>query len=460
MSKQVLEDRVIVDGYVNLKILYLSEEAVGVHCYEQSVPFNKTITLKSDSENHIVDVTSKVEYINCRAVNQRRVDVRGAISFDSKTFSYETEEIEVDEYDGTIEQLHEKILYNNVVNTLEKTFTTNEIITIPCEDNQEIVTLRTEETISIDDYKCIQNKIIVKGQIDFEIVYKENKMDNDIKTYKQSIPFSQILDAENVDENCQCQLTGKTLSCMIDKTENGDNDFSISIYASIYAKCYKIEESNVLVDAYSTKYKTDFEIQNTEFDYIKSLTKEIKNEKLIFEQMLNDGDAVSDMFCNIIMKDYLIKDGNAEINCVVDANFIVSNTDESVSMHNKNVTHTFVISAKDFTENEMCNIELIKHKAAHNINGKIIELKIEAEFCVIAIERREIKFINKVNVNKEEEKENDDTSSLTIYYGDKNEKIWDIAKRYNTNVNEIMKQNSIEDNQLKTRKMLLIPIVR
>lgn len=48
-------------------------------------------------------------------------------------------------------------------------------------------------------------------------------------------------------------------------------------------------------------------------------------------------------------------------------------------------------------------------------------------------------------------------SEYIIYYPEKNEKLWDIAKRYEIPMNELAKANDIKDDSVKDRKTIIIP---
>ena len=50
-------------------------------------------------------------------------------------------------------------------------------------------------------------------------------------------------------------------------------------------------------------------------------------------------------------------------------------------------------------------------------------------------------------------------ASLIIYYAERDEDIWDIAKRYNTSLAAVMSENSLEGGRLCEKRMLLIPVV-
>ena len=59
----------------------------------------------------------------------------------------------------------------------------------------------------------------------------------------------------------------------------------------------------------------------------------------------------------------------------------------------------------------------------------------------------------------EEHPKNRGDAALVIYFADSGEKLWDIAKRYNTSPTEIASVNELETETLDNGRMLLIPRV-
>ena len=79
LQKQVTAGRLTVDGYLRCVLYYQSEADESLCQAEQKLPFTKQVDIKpGDWGTATVLVSGETEYVNCRAVNQRRVDVRGA----------------------------------------------------------------------------------------------------------------------------------------------------------------------------------------------------------------------------------------------------------------------------------------------------------------------------------------------------------------------------------------------
>ena len=67
--------------------------------------------------------------------------------------------------------------------------------------------------------------------------------------------------------------------------------------------------------------------------------------------------------------------------------------------------------------------------------------------------------VSDISITEENPKKKDSDYALKLYYAGKGEKIWDIAKRYNTSVAAVTAENELETEQLSAPCMLLIPIV-
>lgn len=78
MNHSITAGRLEVEGLANLNILYISaggEPARG----EYKVPFSRMLELHGEAENAVITVTMQPGSVTCRAVNQRRLEVRGSV---------------------------------------------------------------------------------------------------------------------------------------------------------------------------------------------------------------------------------------------------------------------------------------------------------------------------------------------------------------------------------------------
>ena len=85
LQKQITAGRLTVDGYLRCVVYYQAEEDQSLCQTEQKLPFTRAMDLpEGDYSGYSVQVGGQLEYLNCRAVNQRRVDLRGAYALSAR----------------------------------------------------------------------------------------------------------------------------------------------------------------------------------------------------------------------------------------------------------------------------------------------------------------------------------------------------------------------------------------
>jgi hypothetical protein len=78
-SAEISDKRLNIEGMALIRVYYQSD-GEGVRRVEYKVPFAKAVELPTPVHAPVVTVTPSLDYVNCRAVSQRRLDVRGAVS--------------------------------------------------------------------------------------------------------------------------------------------------------------------------------------------------------------------------------------------------------------------------------------------------------------------------------------------------------------------------------------------
>lgn len=83
-----------------------------------------------------------------------------------------------------------------------------------------------------------------------------------------------------------------------------------------------------------------------------------------------------------------------------------------------------------------------------------MELRLTAAvFC-----QQACRFIENLTADENKPREQDSSAALSLYYAEKGERLWDIARAYCTSVAAIQQENEMEDDIVENRGMLLIPI--
>ena len=73
-------DRINYELRGDIRILYCGEEDSVIRCVSQRQSFSRSVELGRSCSSPVYTLTPKTDHVNFRAVNKRRLDMRGAVS--------------------------------------------------------------------------------------------------------------------------------------------------------------------------------------------------------------------------------------------------------------------------------------------------------------------------------------------------------------------------------------------
>ena len=126
LSSAVNGDTVTYELLADIKILYCSENNSGIQCISQKQTYTKTVQMGEGVNKPSVFLKPKTDHINCRVVNQRRIDMRGAVSVKVKITGEKNQEVICDIFGMNaqmkkipVEYAAKKIRENKVISVSE-----------------------------------------------------------------------------------------------------------------------------------------------------------------------------------------------------------------------------------------------------------------------------------------------------------------------------------------------------
>ena len=105
LQKQLQPGRLTLEGYLRCTVFYQGEDGAGLCQTEQKLPFTKQLEVPEFSfTSWMAMVEGQTEYLNCRAVNPHRIEVRGAYGLVVTIHTQDKQELITALADGGIEQ--------------------------------------------------------------------------------------------------------------------------------------------------------------------------------------------------------------------------------------------------------------------------------------------------------------------------------------------------------------------
>ncbi len=462
-SKNLSGGNLEIDGAVNIKVLYLDAKNKTIRCCEHSSPFTCSFTVKGETENAVTFVSLKTEYINCRALTPRRLDIHGAFTISVRVMANGRQEIPETVQGDDIEQKASVIPISSLMCLSSGMINLNETLDIGRNRPAPQTIIRTELNVSHSEPKIAAEKLIVKGEAVLKILYITDLETGELDSAEFSIPINEMIDASGASDECLCDmdLTVQSYDASL-KSEFDDDSTLISFEAKlcVNAAIYSEDIVRTVDDAYSRAYELNLTFKQINCKHISTVIDDEITEKCD----LNLGDTTISRIIDIYGDSpqcaaEFMPDGNkmsfkGKITCCIlgcDENDAVFYTERPIEFSREYEIGEAV--------NPSCKPVVVPLGVSFRITGeKSMEIKAGISLHAAVTECFSKRAVYEVNADENQKRERDKTAALTIYYADEGENLWSIARSYCTSVEAIKMQNDITDDVISARGMILIPM--
>jgi len=449
-----------VEGVAYITVIYTSGEMNEIRSYDHSHPFSKSVEIGGENPNTTIELSTS--FINCRAVTQRRIDVHGAISLQIEACERHNINMVVDIDGESFEMLKDEVGITSLTGTAEKYLIITDEIALDSDLPPVQTIIRSGAWVVVEECKIISNKVVIKGEMNLESLYISDD-DNSLQKFESQIPISQIIDIDGVTEGCYgiARLDVVSLELKPKSDINGEaRGLNLTAKVAVKADAYCNTEMPLVKDAYSTTHEIESELKHHTFERIVGEINENFNQT---RQMDVPGESVSeilDIWYETAVESVKHEGNNLNIAGKVMVSMIALDSAGSPTFYERPVDFEYAHNTTSTDNSIKCKPQIVVAAGKCNLveTGRIdisIELKISAQI----FESFTLPVMVNVKIDKDKTKKIDERAALTIYYAQKSETVWEIAKRYNTSQNEIIELNDLSGEKLDANTMLLIPSV-
>lgn len=454
LSRRQSGDKLLIDGQSLIRVLYLDEERKCMRSFECVQPFSCSLPWE-DATGTLPHVTVRVNYLNCRAVSPRRIDVHGALTATHHGGRMQEVQVLSDIAGEGIYTRRETVCCSVPAGIAEKNFSVSEVLDLGGGKPPAETIIRTSCNTVITSVKPMTDKAIVKGRVLLTTLYAVNTGDGSTCQTAHEIPFSQILDMEGMEEGllCTAHADAITTDVNIAPDQNGQGTLlAVSIKLCVHLDAVRCEETPVITDAYGTRYpavtaQTHFLAENQQF--VKQDTTTIKE---VLELPSDSMAEIVDLWCEIMSvstrkeEDCTYADGHLQI-CMP-----ARDRDGSISYYEH--VSDFSLQYDDPCDRMAVEVSLCGTEYA--IVGGKIEIRLELAVCRCGYMKTEHTALQQFEPTAEPYPE--EKAALRICRVRKGASLWEIAKSCHTDMEAIMEENDLRDERVPEDCMLLVPL--
>jgi len=459
-STTVNGDRMTVEGIAVAHVYYTSDKGAIRHA-EYKIPFGKGVELRSAAQDPVVTVIPNVDYVNCRAVNQRRIDLRGAITLNIKVTASREQEVISDAEGGGLQVRRDMVQATEIVGQTRFAFSVTEDLELGYGKPPIGSIVRSDCRVNTQDHKVVSGKVVVKGEFMVHVLYQPMDAEADLEVMEYNLPISQIVDAQGADEDCICDVQLVAVSCDAQPKagEAGEyNALSLDARLMAHVTTHRNTEIPVASDCYSTEYECGCKHTNVSFIRLIDIVNEMVMHKAALD-LPEDVQNVLDAWCGVENITWKQEGEVLELAMKLTVSMFAKMQDGQCMYFEQSNDLTQSVPIKTGSPDLSFEPSADVASSAYNLAGKEkidIRCEVLVRGCVYSTVKH--KAIGDITLDENKKKEKK-SNKLVIYYADTGESIWDIAKYYNTSANAIWKENDTTQDILPAKQMLMIPIV-
>ncbi|MGE4283398.1 MAG: SPOCS domain-containing protein [Clostridia bacterium] len=467
-NREIQQDRVVITGVVNFKILYVPDGAEEViKSITANTNFTHQIDVKSARQDMKAQIESDIEHIEFTTVNSRKVNVKAVVSIDCKVFNTIKLDMVTDiTGEEDVQILRKNVKAYNVVAESNEQLIVKEDMEIPAGKPSIKDLLKVDTKITGKDTKLINGKIVVKGELTVCTLYIGDMDNNSIQFMEHEVPFTEVFDLNDAKEGMHCDLDYELQDFYYHIKEDSDGEARVlSVEASLNASIRASEEVSVdvVVDSYSPG--ADIKIEKKVYD-IDEIIDDSKTQTTM-KQVIDLPAEVPEIIqiYNVITKPYIIET-KVDNDCIVIDGiidtyilYLADSEENPVYSFKQELPFKQNIDIKGVDSNMVCDVKIDIDHCSYNMNDAAeIELRCVVGIACKVVKTSEVELITTAEIAPINVKGVKSAPSIVIYFTQQGDTLWQIAKKYHTTIEEIQSINNLDDSgTMASGKQLLIP---
>lgn len=454
VSKEVLEDKIYVEGEISYNVIYLAEfdEKHDVFNVVYPSKFTAYVELAGSKSNMDALVDTFIEHIECKIVNERKISIEGVLKIRAEVFSNEQYEIVrgITNLEDT-QILKSPLSIDKVQGNANKDLQAKCHFVIGNDKPQIESVLKLEVIVHKKTVKVMDEKILFEGFANIKILYKA-KDGRELVVVEDDVMINDEVPSEGVSPsmNVISDFKVNTIEYDVKEDDLGETRI-IDVEALIKANAKVILKSDIesIEDAYSPNVKLNLAKKDRDLTVVfgsGSVENIVKENVEIGEGnppptnvLLTLGKP--QIFDKKVMEDKVVIEGIIKVSSIYqnneDKNYIVGVEDEIPF----NIPIDVPGAKVGMEASARANVETIDGV----VEAKTIAVKALLLTEVIVRYSTHKEFIDDITISEGDN--NNKKASIIIYVVQNGDTLWKIAKKYNTTLEKIMDINNFNDTE-------------
>ncbi len=440
LSTTVSGQTATVEGVVSLQLLYVNTDG-DICFFTQSLPIYHECPAPEGTTT--AKTTATMDYCNCRGVNTRKVEIRGAVNM-KITFEKLCDLLLItDGAGGGVQLQKQPARVSSLVGTLQKSFVVTDEIGV---DTGSIHTLlRCKGFVREPEYKIISGRIMVKGILEICSLYRDTQ--GRYCPLSAKLPFSQVLDMEGIDSDCLCSLSFTVTALELRPRTGLDGECKtllVNATLQVEATGVKTLEVPMVTDGFSTLCGLNMRKHNGHlWEQIETV-----EETAVCKKQMDVGreiGSVVDVWCEIASHRVQQDQNKITVSGIINACALLLDSDGLPLYTEKAIDFSWEYTPKNWEGSLTCQPTLTVTDLSYSISGETtLDLRIHLAVNAPIYGILPIHPVVDLEIDSSVEAPCC-PAPLVVYFARAGEPIFQIARKYSTTCKAILEANNLTE---------------
>lgn len=461
--KTIQNDKIYVQGTVRHNILYLPDikESGRVKSIMTAQEFSNALDVSGAMPGMDFGIEARCEPCEYTLVNSRKLSTRTRLEF-SVRLSQNTEMnlatgLE-SECDVEIKTRQMK-LFNPCIDAVRE-IVVREKLEVPQGKPSICEILKLSATPCQTELKPLADKAQANGEIKICTLYCDDEGNPEIMEHTAT--FSEILEIERLTEAMCGEADYLVKDCRFEVCPDSDGDKRIlkcELVLEAAIRASEAVECSIIEDAYGTCCPVEIEKNSYTFEQLTgSFSQQLTvKEPVAIPDYLPEIQRLCDCNAKANIENLSVNGAYVKVSGTVGCNFLYLSGD--MSMPIAGFAHILPFS-QDFEveglqPDSFCDAKAeVIHTSCTISSGKALEIRVIVQISLKVITPCTMQLISDISFDRENAFAK--APSATVYFVQKGDTLWDIAKRYHISPDEIMNSNRLDGESLMPGKCIYI----
>ena len=461
-------ENIWVNGTIEFEVLYKSETAdcaedgsCRTEAVKDVIPFQEKIVLEGICDGDTVRVYACIDDLSVGIINSRKLSIRGIINMDIYCEREEDTQIAAKVSEPGVEQLSDQVSILELDCAIRDIIRIRNDVTLPKTKPNIWKLLTGLVDIRNLEYTYDRDRVTITGETHACIVYLSEEQE--ICCFETQENFSNEIRCDSEYVGNLAWIRTQLLVQQVEAENDYDGEprqLSIELALTVDGKVWCERSVDVLKDLYSVScsIKPVYEKRPVCRLLMKNDTK-----CRILEQMYREpgenrilricGTKTSAQIEQIRNTDGgILVTGVLTVNCIN----IVEDDGCPIEMHTDQVPFEQFVEILGIDSSTYCEVNVQVDQVQVNLmDNSEYEIKSTVSINAIALQQDMLDVITKID-ETEEAFDGSSEAGLVGYIVQKNDKMWDIAKKYHTTIDNIMAVNNLDTSEIQQNDRLII----